>query len=187
MKKIAAAMIFVFVGIGLQAQTLTWDIEFRRVKRDETVAINRPIRIETGEEVKITITPATNCFAYVLLYFDADQRYSVGHIGEIKGGEGKALNFTLVNPPGPVTLYVIMSLASQARLERIIQAYNGNQTYENRESLRNEIADLQERGSVGGEPPGIIIPTGVTTKEGEEVVTRFSNREMYVRAITIRH
>ena len=187
MKKVTVTIIWVFIGVCLQAQTLTWDIEFRRVKRNETVEINRPIRIETGEEVKITITPVTDCFTYVLFYYNADQRYEIRQIGEMKGGEGKALYFSPVNPPGTISLYVIMGLTSQAKLESLIQAYNSDQTYDNREALRNEIANLQAISSVGGEAPGILLPTGVTTKEGEEVVTRFSNRDMYVRAITIRH
>ena len=187
MKKIAVAIILVITGVCLQAQTLTWDIELRRVKRNETVEINRPIRMETGEDIRVTITPATDCIAYILLYRDSEQRYYVGYNGKMNGGEKNPIFFTLINPPGTVRLYVIMGFTRQAKLESLIQAYNGNQTYENRESLRNEIANLQVMVSAGGEPPSAILPSGVTNKEGEEFATRFSNRDMYVRAITIRH
>ena len=188
MKKIAAALILVFTGFYLQAQTLTWDIEFRKIKTQETLEINRTIRMETGDEIRVTVTPANDCFAYILLYLDAEQKYAVGHNGTMKGGEGKALGIRLEDPPGTERLYVIMSLTRQARLESFIQVYNNTPNIQNRNNLLGEITSLQDTVSRLGERPGVIVPSGGTMRGGgEEIATRFSEKDLYVRAIAIRH
>jgi len=189
MRKLITVCLFIFAGVLLHAQTLTWDIKLLRASTQETLPINnRTIRMETGETVVITLTPATNCFAYVLLYIDAEQKFAVGQNGTMKGGEEKPLGIRLEDPPGTVTLSVILSLTRQTELERLIQVYNNNQNYQNRSNLQSEIEKLQDAASGLGEAPSEIISSGATMRgTTEEFATRFTDRNMYVRKITFRH
>ena len=186
MKKIAVAILFVLAGVCLQAQTLSWSIRFLRAKSQETLQINRPIRMETGEEALITITPAADCYAYILLY-DAEENFAVGHNGTLKGGEAKPLGIKLEDPPGTERLYAIMSLTRQTRLKSFIQTYNSNQNYQNKTNLRNELANLQDRVSGLGEPAVKFEATGATMRGQTDESTFFAEKDMYVRTITISH
>jgi hypothetical protein len=186
MKKLVVVYLFLFTVVCLQAQTLSWSIGFFRVKTPETLQINRPIRLETGEEALITITPITDCFAYILLY-DIEENFVVGHNGSLKGGEEKSLGIKIDGPPGTERLYVIMSLSRQTRLESLIQAYNNNGNNQNIINLRNEIASLQEQVSLLGEPAIKFEATGATMRGQTDESTFFSDKDTYVRTITISH
>ena len=186
MRKLVVVCLFLFTGVCLQAQTLSWSIRFFRVKTPETLQINRPIRLETGEEALITFTPAADCFAYILLY-DVGENFAVGHNGLIKGGEKKSLGIKIDDPPGTERLYIIMSLTRQNRLENLIQAYNNNRNNQNRINIRNEIASLQEQLSLLGEPAVKFDATGATMRGQTDESTYFSDKDTYVRTITISH
>ena len=186
MKKLVVVCLLLFTGVCLQAQALSWSIRFFRVKTPETLQINRPIRLEAGEEVLITITPAADCFAYILLY-DIEDNFAVGHNGLMKGGEEKPLGIKIDGPPGTERLYVIMSLTRQTRLESLIQVYSSNKNNQNKINLRNEIASLQEQVSLLGEPAIKFEATGATMRGQTDESTFFSGKDMYVRTITISH
>ena len=190
MKKIAVIIIFILAGVSLQAQTLTWDIKLLNESKKETILIgNRPIITKNGEIISITITPAADCFAYIILY-NTEAKYEFWpQNGAMEGGKEKTLRITIEDPPGTETLSVIISLKPQSDLERRIQAYNSDQNYENRRNLRNEISSLQLAAAGPGEPPSTLRASGGTTRGNPEVydTTRFTDRDMYVRTINISH
>jgi hypothetical protein len=101
---------------------------------------------------------------------------------------GKEITITPVLPDKPaesVTLYVIMSVAQQTKLEDYLTGFKSrpdSQVYAN--NLDREIAGLQDKVSGLGEPASVIIPTGGTTR-GMDYATRFSEHDIYVRTITI--
>ena len=196
MKRKAAVFLLLFAGICLassygagniqEAQTLTWDLEFRIEKTQKTVEISPEIRMETGETVVITVTPATECFAYVLL--EAEQEFLIGYNGKMNGGKGEPFGIRLEDPPGTEKLHIIMSLKPQTKLENLLQAYNSKQNIGNRENILKEIASLQDTISRMGERPGVIVPSGGTMRGGgEEIATRFSDQDMYVKTIKLLH
>ena len=189
MKKSAIVCLLVFAGVSLQAQTLSWEIKLLKGRERESVQINRTIRMETGEVFQIVIKPASNCFAYVVCYDSAD-KIEVLYNEQIVGGNEVNLGpFEITTPSGVETLYVIMSLTRQAKLESLIQNYNNNPgLIQNDDNLRIEIAGLQKKASELGEPASVFIPSGGASRgRTEEYVTRFSDKDMYVRPIAIRH
>ena len=189
MKKLAIVCLLVFTGVCLRAQTLSWEIKLMRGRERESVQINRTIRMETGEVFQIAIKPASNCFAYVVCY-DSENKIDILYNGQMTGTNEVYLGpFEITQPPGIETLYVIMSLGSQTRLESFIRNYANNPgLIQNDDNLRMEIAGLQKRASELGEPASVFISSGGTNRgTTEEYVTRFSDKDIYVRPIAIRH
>ena len=180
---------FIFAVVCLQAQTFSWDIKLLRGSARESVQINRTIRMENGEEFQITIKPASDCFAYLVCY-DSARQVIVLHNEQLKGSNEVSIGpFVLEAPPGTETFYVIVSVERQTRLESLIRSYNNNPgSVQNADNLRTEIADLQRKASELGEPASAFIPSGGTSRGStEEYATRFSEKDMYVRPIAIRH
>jgi len=189
MKKTIAALLFVFMGVCLYAQTLTWDIKFFNSKTRESFPISKIITMETGQYFSISLEPDSNCFSYIILY-DSNKKISVLYDAPLTKGEKVNLGRAkLEEPSGTETLYVIMSLSRQTKLESLIQSYKNDpdsRSFAN--NLYREIITLQNAASKLGEPASAFIPSGGTTRgTSQEYATRFSGKEMYVRTISIRH
>jgi hypothetical protein len=107
----------------------------------------------------------------------------------LRGAETNLGPYELEDPPGTETFYVIMSLAKQERLESLIKTYDANPgNSQNRENLRQEIARLQDAVSALGQPASSFIQGGGTSRGStQEYVTRFSEKNIYVSPIIIRH
>jgi hypothetical protein len=194
MRKIIAAFFFLYIGVYLQAQNLSWDIKFLKGTAQESVPISRQIRMETGETFLITIKPETDCFCYVVFYDSAHEIFVMRDAPITGRVEVNVGPFVLEAPPGIETFYVIISINRQTELEKLIQAYNSNSnSRQNANNLYREVVNLQTTVSNLGEPASSFIASGGTTRSGpadsiqQTQVTRFSGKAMYVRAITIRH
>jgi hypothetical protein len=144
--------------------------------------------MENGEDFLITVIPAADCFGYIV-YYDSNREILVLHDGPMNGrNEVHFGPFEVEEPPGTETLYVIMSLERQTKLEGLIQTFNSNQSRQNANNLYREVVSLQNTASGLGEPASVFIASGGTARgEYEEYATRFSEKKMYVRAISIRH
>jgi len=189
MKKISVGLFLIFITTCLQAQNLSWDIKFLQGRNRESVPIARPVRMETGENFLLSIKPAIGCYCYVVCY-DSEQRIFVLENKFIEGGiEIRLGPIDITDPSGNETLFVIMSLERQTRLESLIKTYNSNpNSQQNANNLYREVVNLQNSASGLGEPASSFIPGGGTSRSGtEEYVTRFSEKNMYVRPIIIRH
>jgi len=188
MKKITVLFLFLTAGVYIQAQTLSWDIKFLKGTARESVPINQTIRMENGENFLITITPAADCFSFIVCY-DSNREISVLYNASMNGKNEVYLGpIKVEDPPGTETLYVIMSKERQTKLEGLIQAFNSNQSRQNSDNLRREVVSLQNAASGLGEPASSFIASGGTSRgSSEEYATRFSGKDMYVRTITIRH
>lgn len=189
MKKLAALFLLLYAGFYLQAQTFSWDIKFFDELKRESVPISQIIRMQNGDEFSLVITPAEDCFAYVVCY-DSARRIIVLHEGQIKSRNEIFLGpFAIEDPAGTEILYVVMSLERQTKLENLIQTHKKNpNSRQHANNLYREVVRLQNTVSSLGEPPSVFIPSGGTTRGGsEDFATRFSEKNMYVRTITIRH
>lgn len=170
-----------------EGQTLAWDIQFLKGKAQGSISDFQTITVESGDELHIAISPVLDSFCYVLIQ-NSERKITVLHDKSIKSGNDTIIDLIRVDDsPGTKTLYVIMSMARQTKLEDLINRYKSNprsQRYAN--NLHGEIAGLQETVSGLGEPVSVIIPTGGTTRGTvQEYATRFSGKNLYVRAITI--
>ena len=190
MKKAIALGLFIICGIGLYAQNLSWDIKFFQGRARESVAISQIIRMQTGDVFSIAITPASDCFSYVIAY-DSERLIHVLHDQPLRRDLELTLGPMMLLPPsGTETIYVIISLQREARLETLIQDHRRNpDSRQHADALRREIVRLQSTASRLGEPASAFIPSGGTTRgvSTPEHATRFSGRDSYVRTITIRH
>jgi hypothetical protein len=188
MKKIIFSVIFTAVAVCVQAQNLTWEIKVYRERTREYIPITQIIRGVNDETFRVDITAGSDCFCYVVCY-DSERQVSVLYNAPMKGGiENHIVNLE-IDGAGTDTLYVIMSLKRQARLESLIQTYNANpNSQQNANNLYREVVRLQNEASGLGEPANNFIASGGTSRgASEEFATRFTNKDMYVRAITIRH
>jgi len=188
-KRTITALVFILTGVCLYAQSLSWDIMFIKKKTEESIAINRIIQMEAGEEFLISIKPNSDCFCYVVCY-DTLKQISVFYDKPINGGNEIYIGpFKTDDPPGNEIFYVIMSLERLTNLESLIRALNDNPTsQQHSNNLYREVVNLQNRASTLGEPASTFIPGGGTSRgSNNDYVTRFTNKNLYVRPITIRH
>jgi len=189
MKKIVMVCLFIFTAVCLQAQTLSWDIQFLSGRAQESVPINQIIRMQTGDVFLITIRPASDCFGYIVSY-DSQRQVNVIFNEPLLGGDVIYIGpFDIEPPSGTETLYVIMSMERQTRLEGLIQSYSDNpDSRQHSSSLYREVVKFQNEVSVLGEPASTFIASGGTTRgRSGNYVNRFSGKDLYVRAISIRH
>jgi len=189
MKKIIFSVFFIAIAVCVQAQTLSWNIKFYKGKERETVSISRIINMKNGETFQIAIKPDTDCYCYVVCY-DSDRNIFVLKNLLLSGGSEVITNpIEITDPAGTETLYVIMSLERQAQLESLIQTYNANlNSQQNASNLYYEVVRLHNEAAKLEESVNTFIASGGTTRgNAEEYVTRFTNKDTYVRAITIRH
>ena len=188
MKKIFTVTLLFLTAVCLQAQTLSWDFRFLMGRERESVPVSRIIRMETGQDFLFTILPALNTYCYIIFY-DSQRNISVLRDQPLNAGNEMSFGpFQLVSPSGTETIYVIMSLRRQGELERLIQGYKNNpESREHSNNLYREVVRLQNAASGLGEPAAVFIPGGGTTRGEQNFVTRFSGKDLYVRAITIRH
>ena len=186
MKRIGVVFFLIAAAVSVQAQTLSWNIRFLKGNARESVSILRPVTMETGESFQIYIAPESDCYSYVICY-DSEREIVVLKNSAVKAGSTVALEpVDISGPPGTETVYVIMSLERQTRLESLIQAFDANPTAQNANNLYREVVNLQNTASGLGEPASSFIVGGGTTR-GAEGVNHFSGKGLYVRPISIRH
>jgi len=189
MKRTITICCFIFATACLQAQTLSWDIKFLQGRKRVSVPISRPIKMETGDDFLISIKPDSDCYCYVICH-DSARKIFVLENKFIKGGiETYLMPIDITDPQGTEILYVIMSLEREQKLESLIKTYNDNlSSIQHGENLRQEIARLQSVVSDLGQPASSFIPGGGTSRGStQEYVTRFSEKNIYVNTIIIRH
>ena len=188
MRKIIAICVFLAAGFYIQAQTLSWDIRFLKGEEMESLPISQIIRMETGEIFWICIESTSDCYCYVVSY-DSQRQISVVYDELLEAGDEIRLGyFRIANPPGTETLYVLMSLQRQTLLETLIQNLNANpDSRQHADNLRREVFRLQNDASSLGDPASSFIASGGTSRGNEGYVTRFSEKDLYVRTIVIRH
>jgi len=182
-------VIFVFTVMGLpeqHTQTFTWDLQLLR--ENEAIPEFQTILLDTKQSLHLIITPVSDSYCYILIQ-NSERRIFLLYDQLINGGKDLYIDLLETdNTPGNKTLYIIMSKTKQTRLEDLIISFKDNPASQRYASnLHGEIARLQDRVSGLGEPSSIIIPTGGTTRGTTQMyMTRFSEKDLYVRAISIR-
>jgi hypothetical protein len=187
MKKITAYILFAFSAVCLNAQNLTWELKFLQGIKRESVSISELIKMEAGDDFLVTIKPDEDCYCYMV--YD-DSEHEIFALKEyLKGGIEKFLDpIPIFEPTGIDTLYVIMSLVRQTKLERLIQTYNINPDSKlNSINLLGEVVNLHTTVSSLGEPPSSFIPGGGTPRGSNVKANHFSDRNLYVKPIKIQH
>jgi UTP:GlnB (protein PII) uridylyltransferase len=192
MKKVTMGAVLIIAAVYIcqeaQAQTFSWDLRFMQGQKRESVSVSRTVRMETGEEFLIAIKPDTTSYCYVLCYDSEHQIYVLKNEIVTGGSEVYLDPIEITDPPGTETVYVIMSLERQTKLESLIQTYNKSSTQQNANDLYREVVSMQNAVSALGEAAPSFIPSGGTTRgSSEEYINHFSGKSIYVRPIIIRH
>jgi len=184
--------VLIFQAFAQNVQNLTWDLQLKKGKEWEAIPKNQIISVENGQNFTFFITPESNCFCYVISQ-NSERKIFVLYDQPVKGDmELKIEPLKADNSPGAKTLYVIMSVERQTKLEDAIKNYKSDpNSQKNANNLQGEIAKLQDTASSLGEPSSALITSGGTTRGGagatpEEYITRFSEKKIYVRTITVR-
>jgi len=190
MKKIF--LICLFIGIVVfqvhaqNTQDLTWDIQLLKGRELGSLSDFRSITVENGQNLYIIISPASDCFCYIISQ-NSEKKYFILHDQPVKGEMKVRINLLQAdNSPGIKTLYVIMSLEKQTELENVIKNYkSGLNSQRYAGNMHGEIAKLQDTESDLREPAREIIVSVSTTRGDEEYAKRFSGKNIYVKTITI--
>jgi len=193
MKKILLMCLFIGIGVfqafAQKAQNLTWDLQLQKGKEWEAIPKSQIITAESGQVISFFISPESDCFCYIISQ-NSERKIFILYEQPIKSEmEIKIEPLKADNSPGSKTLYVIMSLEKQIKLEEAVKNFKSDpnsQRYAN--NLQGEIAKLQDAASSLGEPSSALITSGGTTRGNsiQEYITRFSEKKIYVRTITIR-
>ena len=193
MKKMFLVCLFtgisVFQVYAQKAQSLTWDIQLQKGRDWAVIPKSQIITAESGQDMTFFISPESNSFCYIISQ-NSERKLFVLHDQPIKSEmEIKVEPLKADNSPGAKTMYVIMSLERQTKLEDAIKNYKsdpGSQRFAG--NLLGEIAKLQDTASGLGEPASAVITSGGTTRgeAAENSITRFSEKSLYVRTISIR-
>ncbi|MCL2834163.1 MAG: DUF4384 domain-containing protein [Treponema sp.] len=180
-----------------QTKTLDWDIQFFKENSGESLPINRTISMETGERFSLVITPHSDCYCYVFVYTSVQEIYVWYNQDAGKDTPIPLKPLRLTDPSGTETVYVIVSSSRQGELERLISLFKNNSSRQNTDNLYSEIARLQDAASSQGGPAVPIITNGSTSREAgpvnsssgdDKIITaKFSGKDLYVRAIGVRH
>ena len=188
MKRLTITFLFLAVGINVYAQAFAWDIKFLKEDSQESVPVSQIIRMNTGDKFEFSILSDINVFCYVVLY-DSQRQVFVLSNQQLTGKETVNFGpFMLTEPVGTETIYVIMSTERQRNLETSIRNFSNSGSRQNANNVHREVVSLQNRASRLGEPASSYIPSGGTTRSASlQHITRFSGKNLYVRAITIRH
>jgi len=186
----AVVLFVIYVPLPLVSQSLDWQIQFLRGRNRESTPINRAIRMENGDAFVLVIQADSDCHCCIICY-DSEQQIDVLYNQAVKGGS--EIHFDpvwLAEPSGTETLYVIMSIARHEELEKLIKLNENSRSRQTNGNLYREVVRLQNAASGLGEPAAAIISSGGTSRgpsDGQGFATKFSGKEAYVRAITIRH
>jgi hypothetical protein len=201
MKKMALGVFLVLAAVCFrqqaQAQTLTWEIMLSRERRtwEYIHPIPQTIPGENNDIYRIDIKPSSDCFCYAVFYdselnvspaFDNPPRFDQ----PMKGGVDTITITFDISGSGIDTVYIIMSLKRQEKLESLIQAYNRNPDTQRQKDIYLEVINLQNTARGSGEPTAKPIISGGTSRSGgssENNATQYSDKDLYVRSISIRH
>jgi len=191
MKLTLAVALFAFcLPLPLFSQSLDWQIQFLRGRDRESTPINRTIRMENNDAFMLVVKAEADCYCYVICY-DSEQQIDTQLNEAIKGGSQVPVGpVFLTEPSGTETFYVIMSITRHEELEKLINLNEKSPSRQNTSDLYREIVRLQNAASDLGEPATAIITSGGTSRgaaEEQSFATKFTGKEMYVRAISIRH
>ena len=189
MKRLLTVFIFFMTCVYIQAQDFTWDLKFLKGRSNESVPVSQIIRMGTGETFQFTVNSDVNVYCYIICY-DSQRQIMVMFDQQLTALQEAFFGpFRLTKPSGTETIYVIMSQGKQSNLETLIRNFRNNpQTRRHTNNLHREVVNLQNSVSRLGEPASSFIPSDGTTRGNTQpFVTRFSEKNMYVRAITIRH
>jgi len=196
----ALGVFFVLAAVCLcqqaQAQSLTWEIMLSREGRTKEYIQPIPQTIQgvNYDIFQINIKTASDCFCYAVFY-DSEENVAQGFdkpprfIQPMKGGEEAIIKFE-ISGSGTDTVFVIMSLKRQEKLESLIQAYNRNPDTQRQKDIYLEVINLQNIARGLGTPTTKPIISGGTSRGGgnsENNATEYSDKDLYVRAISIRH
>jgi hypothetical protein len=189
MKKILIICLFIGIGVcqAFAQKILTWDIQLMLGKEREPLPKNQSITVEDEQNLFVIVSPDSDCFCYIISQ-NSERKLFILYEQPVKGNMKIRVNpLQADNSSGAKTMYLIMSLEKQTKLEDFIKNYKSDtssQRYAN--NLLGEIAKLQDKVSSLGEPSSALITSGGTTRGAEDYLTRFSGKDIYVRTITIR-
>jgi len=187
-------LVYLLIGMGVfqayaqKAQSLTWDIQLLLGGEREALPKSQSITVDGEQNLFIIVSPVSDCFCYIISQ-NSERKLFILHDQPIKGEARIRVNpLQTDKSPGVKTMYVIMGLDKQAKLEDAIKNFkndSNSQRYVN--NLQGEIAKLQDAASELGEPASALITSGGTTRgSAQDLITRFSEKNLYVRTITIR-
>jgi len=190
MKKIIIVFFLLAACMHIQAQDLTWDINFQKGRDLESVPVSQIIRMQTGEIFQFSVLPSSNAYCYIVCY-DSQRNVAVLFNQLLSAKQEKIFGpLEITEPAGTETIYVILSLDRQTNLDRLILELNNNPgSRQAGNNLYREVVSVQNNVSRLGEPASSYIPSGGTTRgnTAPQHITRFSGKDLYVRAIAIRH
>jgi len=190
MKKLLLVCLLIGIsGFQVYAQkSLTWDIQLMLGREREPLPKSQSVTVDSEQNLFIIVSPASDCFCYIISQ-NSERKLFILHDQPVKGNMKIRVNpLQADNSPGVKTVYVVMSLEKQTKLEDVIKSFKSDtNSQRNANNVQGEIAKLQDTASGLGEPVSALITSGGTTRgDAQELTTRFSEKSLYVRTITIR-
>jgi len=184
-------ILFVAGGGGeVKKDTLTWTMGLQNEATRAYYPFSAPVKVNTGEVYFIVITPASDCYAYIVYESsDGDEIVTI-FTGKLKKDETwQSIGLKISPPKGSETFYVVVSLEEQKNLATRISALNTNSGPMQRRALLNEIYNIRSDVSQFKETPEKPILMGGAQRGDPERSqgVEFSGLSSYVKTISIEH
>jgi hypothetical protein len=182
------ALILSCAGLpDLSAQPFSWKMEVAKIipgGQPEALPFNRVIRMRNDDTFELRLAVQAYCFCYIIIRSSGGD-LTVLNDTPLRAGTRRVWSVKLESPPGSETVYVVMTAARQAGLEKTIRAYKENPKAENADGVYHEVLKIQSAGMKGKERPPETSISGVAVRGDFEV--EYYDSDRYVRTITVRH
>jgi len=178
---------------------LNWSLALQKIIKsanssdgDVSVMIpfSAPVQAMTDERFHLVISPAADCYCYVVVESSGNGSVSALYSGPLKANTIWNSPELRVQPPsGSESLYVVTSREEQGTLAQGISLLNDNSTVSQKQAVINEIFRLRSEVSQFREVPEKPVLMGGTSRGDPERSqgVEFSGLNTYVKTISINH
>ena len=173
-----------------QGKSLSWSLGLQNVKTGDLVSFAALVQSWTGEQFRLVINPAVECFAYVIYQSPSGNDVLVLYSGVLKTDDPWYSQVLELSPPqGSESFFVITSLEEQKPLAQRISAFRANSGTVQRRALMNEIFRLRSDVSKFKEAPEKPVLMGGASRGAPEKSqgVEYSGLGTYVKSISIEH
>jgi hypothetical protein len=188
-RNLAVLLVLFFVlPLAAQERNLSWSMALINSSR-QGVSFTQPVSMRNGEIFSLNISGKAPCYVYVIAQ-DSKRKMSVLRAGRARAEEAITIGPMQLTPPGgDETLYVVVSLSEQTRLQEVVNAYKKSENSRNSRNLLNSIMEIRRSISRLRENPEKPVYMGGAFRgpDGQTQATEYSGLDVYVKTVIIKH
>jgi hypothetical protein len=155
----------------------------------QSLSFAQPVSMRNGEIFNLTISGKAPCYVYVIAQ-DSERNVAVLRSGKVRADEAVTIGPMQLTPPGgDETLYVVVSLSEQTKLQEAVDAYKKSENSRNSRNLLNSVMEIRRSISRLKENPEKPVYMGGAFRgtDTQPQGTEYSGLVLYVKTVIIKH